>query len=236
MKTLKVISALMCYPDEALCEHRDELTEAIRDEAVLPVTDQQALIQFIGDLCSKDLMDAQSEYVETFDRSRSLSLLLFEHVHGDSRARGQAMVDLMKVYEDNGFELSARELPDYIPLFLEYQSQRSEAEIIEWLGDVQHILALLQARLEKRENGYSVLFSALLHLIEANVDMEAIYQDVSGESRDDSPEALDKVWEEEMVTFGADKPQTQGGQGTSQEVVIPVETIKSVRRKNELSE
>ncbi|MGH8548435.1 MAG: nitrate reductase molybdenum cofactor assembly chaperone [Methylococcales bacterium] len=231
MNTLKVISALLCYPDGALFEHREELAAEIREEAVIPEVDQIALIRFMDDLCAKTLLDAQSEYVETFDRSRSLSLLLFEHVHGESRDRGQAMVDLMKVYEDNGFEIAVRELPDFIPLFLEYLSQRPEAEIIEGLGDVQHILALLQARLENRQNHYSVLFSALLNLIQANVDMDTIQKEVSGESRDDSPEALDKVWEEEMVTFGADKTQTPGVKSGPQEVRIPLEAIKSVRRQ-----
>ncbi|MCI0667496.1 MAG: nitrate reductase molybdenum cofactor assembly chaperone [Methylococcaceae bacterium] len=230
MNTLKVISALLCYPDQGLFEHGDELSAVIRDEAVLPESDQLALTRFIEALCAKNLMDAQSEYVETFDRSRSLSLLLFEHVHGESRDRGQAMVDLMKIYEDNGFEIAVRELPDFIPLFLEYLSQRPEAEIIEWLGDVQHILALLRARLENRRNAYSVLFSALLNLIQANVDMESIQREVSGESRDDSPEALDEVWEEEMVTFGADKAQASGVRGGPQEVRIPVEAIKVARR------
>lgn len=231
MNTLKVISALLCYPDEGLFEHRDELATVIHEEAVLPEADQHALIRFIEDLCAKNPMDAQSEYVETFDRSRSLSLLLFEHVHGESRDRGQAMVNLMKVYEDNGFEISVRELPDFLPLFLEYLSQRPEFEIIELLSDVQHILALLQARLENRKNHYSVLFSALLNLIEANVDMAAIQKEISAESRDDSPEALDKVWEEEMVTFGAEKGQVSGVQAGHQEVHIPVEAIKSARRK-----
>jgi nitrate reductase molybdenum cofactor assembly chaperone NarJ/NarW len=231
MKTLKVISALLCYPEEDLFAHRGELAAVIREEAVLPEEDQLAIIGFMEELSARNLLDAQSEYVETFDRSRSLSLLLFEHVHGESRDRGQAMVDLMKVYEDNGFEISVRELPDYIPLFLEYLSQRPEAEIIEWLGDVQHILALLKARLDHRENRYGVLFSALLNLIQANIDMEAIRKEVSEEDRDDSPEALDKVWEEEMVTFGADKAQNPAGQAGSEEVRIPVEAIKIARRK-----
>ncbi|MGH8477589.1 MAG: nitrate reductase molybdenum cofactor assembly chaperone [Methylococcales bacterium] len=231
MKTLKVISSLLCYPDEGLYEHRDELAAVIREEAVIPEEDQLAMIQFMDDLCAKSLLDVQSDYVETFDRSRSLSLLLFEHVHGESRNRGQAMVDLMKIYEDNGFEISARELPDYLPLFLEYLSHRSEAEIIEWLSNVKHILALLQGRLENRQNSYSVLFSALLNLIQANVDMQAIQKEIFSETRDDTPEALDQVWEEEMVTFGADKTQTPGIKSGPQEIRIPVESIKSARRK-----
>ncbi|MGH8475071.1 MAG: nitrate reductase molybdenum cofactor assembly chaperone [Methylococcales bacterium] len=231
MKTLKVISVLLCYPDEGLYEHYQQLASVLREEAVIPEQDQLALIRLMESLCAKNLLDAQSDYVETFDRSRSLSLLLFEHVHGESRERGQAMVDLMKIYEDNGFEISARELPDFLPLFLEYLSFRPESEIIEWLSNVQHILAVLQGRLENRQNSYSVLFSALLNLIQANVDMQAIQKEISSETRDDTPEALDQVWEEEMVTFGADKTQTPGIKSGPQEIRIPVETIKSVRRK-----
>ncbi|MGH8547412.1 MAG: nitrate reductase molybdenum cofactor assembly chaperone, partial [Methylococcales bacterium] len=90
MKTLKVISALLCYPDEGLFEHHHELASVLREEAVIPEQDQLALIRFMENLSAKNLLDDQSEYVETFDRSRSLSLLLFEHVHGESRDRGQA--------------------------------------------------------------------------------------------------------------------------------------------------
>ncbi|MBE9399309.1 nitrate reductase molybdenum cofactor assembly chaperone [Pontibacterium sp. N1Y112] len=205
MRNLKIISALMDYPEAELLEGRQELIDELRDDVFLEEPQKAALIEFIDQICTSDLLDVQEEYVSLFDRGRSHSLLLFEHVHGESRDRGQAMVDLMSVYEKQGFEISQRELPDYIPLFLEFLSIRPEQEVRQWLADISHILALLEARLHKRESGYAVLFEALLSLTGVVVEREELKEKVASEARDDTPEALDKVWEEEMVRF------TEGG-------------------------
>lgn len=201
MRNLKIISALMDYPEAELLEGHQELIAELRDDAFLAAEQKEALIEFVDQLCTSDLLDAQEEYVALFDRGRSNSLLLFEHVHGESRDRGQAMVDLMSVYEKQGFAIDQRELPDYIPLFLEFLSMRPEQEVRQWLADVCHILALLEARLHKRESSYAVLFEALLSLVGVEVEREGVKEKVASEERDDTPEALDKVWEEEMVRF-----------------------------------
>ncbi|HET8705809.1 MAG TPA: nitrate reductase molybdenum cofactor assembly chaperone, partial [Pseudomonadales bacterium] len=154
-------------------------------------------------LVDQDVMDAQEYYSQLFDRGRALSLLLFEHVHGDSRDRGQAMVDLLSVYQRNGFELSARELPDYIPLFLEYLSQRPESDLVEWLSDAAPIFGMLNARLEQRESPYQAIFRALLEWVPEAIDLAPLRQSAANEQRDDSLEAIDKIWEEEAVKFGA---------------------------------
>ena len=111
------------------------------------------------------------------------------------------MVNLMSVYEDKGFAIGVRELPDYIPLFLEYLSMRPEEEVTQWLTEVSEILALLVTRLEERESPYAVLFDAVLHVAGLEVDRTQLKEKVKSEARDDTPEALDKVWEEEMVSF-----------------------------------
>ena len=149
-------------------------------------------------------MDWQSEYDALFERGRSLSLLLFEHVHGESRDRGQAMVDLMNQYQQAGLAIGANELPDYLPLYLEFLSTQGSDNARAGLQEVEHILGLLAARLKERESNYSALFEALLHWCGDRVDIEQIREQVAGEARDDTPEALDKVWEEEAVTFGPD--------------------------------
>lgn len=201
MRNLKIISALMDYPEAELLEGRQELIAELRNDAFLAAEQKEALIEFVDQLCTSDLLDAQEEYVALFDRGRSNSLLLFEHVHGESRDRGQAMVDLMSVYEKQGFVIDQRELPDYIPLFLEFLSLRPEQEVRQWLMDVSHILALLEARLQQRESHYAVLFEVLLSLIGVEVERAELKEKVATEERDDTPEALDKVWEEEMVRF-----------------------------------
>ena len=229
MNSLKVLSALLCYPDQALLQYKDDMKAVLNQEAVLEPSIQERLIAFIDVLCSRDLMDSQAEYVETFDRGRSLSLLLFEHVHGESRDRGQAMVNLLDIYKENGFDVTANELPDYIPLYLEYLSQRPDAEIHDWLSEIEHILALLATRLQEREHPYQVIFQSLLSLLDGNVDMERLRRAVAEEERDDSAEALDKVWEEEAVRFGGDDPM--GGCGSaSQQGQTQRVSVDSIRR------
>lgn len=207
MEILKIISRLMDYPTAELKEHTDELITCINDTRVISPQQRQGLVDLVDDIYGRELMDAQENYTGLYDRGRSLSLLLFEHVHGESRDRGQAMVDLMAQYEENGFHISVRELPDYIPLYLEYLSERPDLEAREGLADVAHIFGLLSARLQERDSHYSALFSSLLQISGQQVDVEALRERAANEERDDTPEALDRVWEEEAIKFGGDDQQ-----------------------------
>lgn len=205
MILLKVIARLLDYPTAELQASHDALTAVVLEDTHLPRDRKQQLLSCIDRLCLGDLLDLQEEYVGTFDRGRATSLLLFEHVHGESRDRGQAMVDLMAQYEAAGLELDAKELPDYLPLFLEYLSLRPQEEVTGWLEDIHHILGLLAERLFQRESMYSVLMDSLLVLAGRQPDRRELARIVAAEERDDTPEALDKVWEEEMVKFVDDQ-------------------------------
>lgn len=205
IKIFAVLARLMDYPTAELIEARAVLIDVVREETRLPVSLRASLTAFIQQLSTDDLLDAQENYVALFDRGRSLSLLLFEHVHGESRDRGQAMVDLLQQYRDAGLELSIKELPDYIPLYLEYLATCNEAEAAQGLGDVHPILALLSARLQERGSDYHLLFDALLAMIGIQPNRETLRNKVAAEARDDTPAAMDKVWEEEMVNFVEDK-------------------------------
>lgn len=119
MIELVIVSRLLEYPDAALWQHQQELFDAIASSEKLAPEDAHKLSVFLRDLTAQDVLDAQSRYSELFDRGRATSLLLFEHVHGESRDRGQAMVDLMAQYERHGLQLDSRELPDHLPLYLE---------------------------------------------------------------------------------------------------------------------
>ena len=198
MQILKVIGLLMEYPDALLWECKD-------DALALVASDAPMLSEFTRELLSAPLLDKQAEWCEVFDRGRATSLLLFEHVHGESRDRGQAMVDLMAQYERHGLQLDSRELPDHLPLYLEYLAQLPEAEARGGLQDVAPILGLLSARLQQRESGYVALFELLLKLANAQVDSRKVAEKIADEARDDTPQALDAVWEEEQVKFFADK-------------------------------
>ena len=203
MQILKVIAYLLDYPDQSLVEHRADI-EGIVEAADIDPGLRQNLLTFIDHRASQDLMQWQSEYDGLFERGRSLALWLFEHVHGESRDRGQAMVDLVDQYRQACLEISQHELPDYLPLFLEFLSTQGRANAQSWLMDFEHILALLQCRLEKRGSDYAVFFQLLLSIAESQVDLDEIRQRVADEKRDDSKQAIDKEWQEEEVTFGAD--------------------------------
>ena len=203
MKTLKVLSVLLTYPNEEMIAAADQCKAALAKEALLAPKDLAAVDALIDDIAGGDLLDAQERYILLFDRTRSLSLHLFEHVHGESRDRGQAMVDLIKVYEDGGFTPTVSELPDFLPLFLEYASTRTPAEAIELIGQPGHVLAALSERLAKRSSPYQSVFAALVALSNAKLDAAAL--NALREEPDPQPddlEALDAAWEDEEVTFG----------------------------------
>jgi nitrate reductase molybdenum cofactor assembly chaperone NarJ/NarW len=202
MQVLSVISHLLDYPRKELILARAELIQVVETS---PLSEQHksAVLTFIEQRFSNDLMDWQAEYDGLFERGRALGLWLFEHVHGESRDRGQAMVDLIGQYKQAGLEIDQKELPDYIPLFLEFLSTQGDDNAREGLQEVEHILALLFCRLEKRESNYAVLFDALLHVAQNQVDLSSIRAQLVNEKRDDTKQAIDKEWEEEAVTFGA---------------------------------
>ena len=164
---------------------------------------ESKLLKFVEKQASRELLECQSEYDGLFERGRSLALWLFEHVHGESRDRGQAMVELVNMYREAGLELNKHELPDYIPLFLEFLSTQGEENAKNWLKEMEHILGLLLCRLEKRNSDYSVLFEAVLNIADSAVNLDEIRKQISSEKRDDTTKAIDKEWEEEEVTFGA---------------------------------
>lgn len=211
MKTLKVLSALLCYPQADMQAALDEMTDVLDREKLLPERERRALQAFMNRLERTELMELQERYVATFDRGRALSLHLFEHVHGQSRDRGQAMVNLLEVYRQHGFELDAHELPDYIPLFLEYLAQRPMGEALDTLADAMHVMALIGARLAERGNDYHAIFDALATLVGEPADIEDIRHQAATEGPDQTVVNMDKIWEEEAVTFLANQESCSAG-------------------------
>ena len=211
MKTLKVLSALLSYPQPEIQAALGEMAEALDQENLVPEPERRALQAFMLRLERTDLMEWQERYVATFDRGRALSLHLYEHIHGQSRDRGQAMVNLLEVYHQHGFELSARELPDYIPLFLEYLAQRPAEEAMELLSEAMHVLALLGARLAERDSDYHVAFDALAALVGEPAEIADIRRQAATEGPDETLVNMDKIWEEEAVTFLANQEGCAAG-------------------------
>ncbi|WP_020407636.1 nitrate reductase molybdenum cofactor assembly chaperone [Hahella ganghwensis] len=202
MKALRLIATLLDYPTQEVYQHLDLIGNMIREDTSLPLVTRESLTVFVSQAQNKDLLDWQSEYDGLFERGRSVSLHLFEHVHGESRDRGQAMVELIRQYRNAGLELSVRELPDYLPVYLEFAATQGD-QALGWVVDVAHVLTLLQARLEERESDYALVIGALLRLADIELDLTEVREQVAKEERDDTPEALDKIWEEEAVSFTA---------------------------------
>jgi len=202
-KTFKALSALLSYPTPELQDAVPECWEAIERERLLPAAARRQLDVLIEEIAISDVYDLQERYVMLFDRTRSLSLHLFEHVHGESRDRGQAMIDLKAQYEGQGLSVSTSELPDFLPLFLEYLSTLPLAEACELLAQPAHVIAGLAERLRQRKSPYEAVFRALTSLA-ASVPDAASVAAVLEEPDPDPTDlaALDAAWEDEPVTFG----------------------------------
>lgn len=202
-RSLKALSALLTYPTAELQQAAGDVGAALENDAHLPSRIRADLQKLTAELANGDLYDMQERYVLLFDRTRSLSLHLFEHVHGESRDRGQAMIDLKSQYEAAGLMMSAAELPDFLPLFLEYLATRPLKEACETLGQPAHIFAALAERLRKRQSPYEAVFRALVALSAAkpkDEEVSALLELPDPDANDLA--ALDAAWEDEPVNFG----------------------------------
>jgi len=162
--SLRVLAALLGYPDAPMCGYLPEMRDILRSEGALSAARQAELDALIESLASADPMETEANYVELFDRSRHTSLHLFEHVHGDSRERGPAMIDLGQTYEKAGLYLAPGELPDYLPAVLEFVSTQPPQEARAFLGEMAHIFNALFSALQQRETPYASVLGALLEL------------------------------------------------------------------------
>lgn len=203
IRTLKVLSLLLAYPTGEIAEAAPSFSAVLDEEGLVPEGRRGPLRRLSSQLSERRLYDLEERYVLLFDRTRSLSLHLFEHVHGESRDRGQAMVELKELYAANGLEMPANELPDHLPLFLEFLATRPLDEARGYLADVAHIVSALEERLRRRRSIYAGVFAGIGALAGAKADRQDV--DELLERPDDDPgdlDALDRVWEEEPVTFG----------------------------------
>lgn len=185
---LRALSALLSYPDAALRDALPEIVTIVRDSSALNGAQKGDLIALADDIGSRDALEAEGRYVDLFDRGRRTSLNLFEHVHGDGRDRGSAMLELRQRYLDAGMEPTTNELPDHLPLLLEYLSCRELAETRETIGEIAHILRQLGNTLLQRHSCYAAVMASLLTIgRESGLDAQAPVP---------PPEDIDREWEE----------------------------------------
>ncbi len=201
--TYRALSRLLSYPEPQLLGEASLCVDVIRGEGLVPGPLVASLGKLADHLTGSDLYEAQAAYVDLFDRTRSVSLHLYEHVHGESRERGPAMVGLVELYRSHGLEMEVSDLPDYLPVFLEFLSILPDGEAASLIGEAAHVLEAIVARLKKRQSPYRAVFGALLAVSDKPADRDAVNSLLA--IADDDPgdlEALDKAWEEEPVTFG----------------------------------
>lgn len=195
-KSLRVLAALLDYPDARLRAALPELRAALRSEAALPNTRLAELETLIDSLQGVDALATEAAYVELFDRGRATSLHLFEHVHGDSRERGPALIDLGQTYQKAGLILAEGELPDFLPAVLEFVSTQPPVEAKAFLGEMAHIFKAIFAALAQRESAYASTLGALLDLAGASPPQHVQPTQAAAE------ESLDATWAEPVVFAG----------------------------------
>lgn len=210
MLTLRTLAALLAYPSEKLRANAGQLREILAEENALSRAERRRLEPLLQALETEELLDLQASYSELFDRSRTLSLHLFEHVHGDSRERGQAMIDLGRQYLEGGFFLEANELPDFVPVFLEFASCMPAAQAREMLGQPAHVFAALAERLGKRGSPFAAIFHALVALAGVAPDAEALAE-LDRNTPEEDPAKIDELWEEAPVSFSSGGAHEMGG-------------------------
>lgn len=206
-RTLRVLAALLSYPDARLRDALDEMRDALRQDAVLSPARQSALGVLIDGLSRRDPLEVEADYVDLFDRGRTTSLHLFEHVHGDSRDRGPALLDLAGMYGAAGLQLRPGELPDYLPAVLEFASTQPAPQSRGFLAEISNIINVLHESLQRRSSAYASVPAALLEL--AGEPLRTV--NVAAEP------ALDESWAEPEV-FGGCSARGQQRPGEPQPV------------------
>lgn len=204
-RTLKALSLILSYPTRDLKAAMPEIGGVLASESRLTAAARRDLRPLVERLRDDDLYDLEERFVALFDRSRTLSLNLFEHVHGESRDRGGAMVSLVETYRAGGYDPATSELPDHLPVLLEFLATRPEAEARETLADAAHIFEALRERLARRGSVYAAVFAALGQLAGGAADAATVAELLGQADVDPNDlEALDAVWEESEVLFGPD--------------------------------
>jgi nitrate reductase delta subunit len=203
MNVLRALSALLVYPSRELQESIPEIRNILAACGNISDGARSQLHLLTNSLANDDIYELQERYVDLFDRTRTLSLHVFEHIHGESRDRGQAMVDLQNHYAEHGLEIGTAELPDFLPLFIEFLSTLPPSEASALLGEPINIITALGERLAKRKSPYQGVFQALVSL-SSNFPMQEQVSEILRQPDIDPNDfaALDAVWEDEAVQFG----------------------------------
>lgn len=201
--SLRVLARLLSYPDAELRTQLSDMRSALHLDNTVRIARLAELDALVASLIQGDPLEIEAQYVEMFDRGRATSLHLFEHVHGDSRDRGPAMIDLAQTYEKAGLFLAPDEMPDYLPVVLEFVSTQPPQEARAFLGEMAHIFNAIFNALQQRDSAYASVLGALIELAGEKAHAVKVIPD----------EPLDAAWEEPVVFDGCStKGQAKPGE------------------------
>ena len=189
--TLRALARLLAYPDAELRSQLSALADALRTEQALSARRLDELQRLVEQMLAMDPYELEARYVDTFDRGRQTSLHLFEHIHGDSRERGPALIDLTQTYEQAGLHLDASELPDHLGVVLEFASTQPAAVARDFLGEMAHILNALFTALQSRSSPYASVMAAVLEAAGHKAEAVAIAPEPDMDEAWAEPEAFD---------------------------------------------
>lgn len=210
-RPLQALARLLDYPDAELQANVRELAAILGERSELTIDQAAEARTFCRQLGETQLLTVQAEHVETFDRGRKVSLHVFEHVYGESRDRGPAMVELSQAFQQHGLVLETGELPDYLPVLMEFCAQLPEADARAWLVEAGHVLQIVHVRLAERNSRFAVPLRLLMYLLDIEPYPERLTDMADKEKRDDTASAIDRVWDEAPVTFGPSESHTNDG-------------------------
>ncbi len=201
--SLRVLARLLSYPDAGLRNDLPDMRAALHADKTVAPARLAELFALMSTLETGDALENEAEYVQVFDRGRATSLHLFEHVHGDSRERGPAMIDLAQTYEKAGLFLGPDEMPDYLPVVLEFVSTQPPKEARAFLGEMAHIFNAIFSALRKTDSAYASVIGALLEIAGETAHAVKVTPD----------EPIDATWEEPVVFDGCStKGQAKPGE------------------------
>lgn len=207
--TLRTLAALLRYPNAELRAHTTELRDALHRERALNAQRLSELDRLLHRLTHADAMQIEADYVDTFDRSRRTALHLFEHVHGDSRDRGPAMVDLAQTYARAGLLLAHGELPDHLAVVLEFASTQPPRQARAFLSETAHIVRAIFSALVERQSAYASVLAAVLELAGERAERVDLPEEIT----------LDEAWAE-PAAFGGCSTAGQAKPGQPQPIHI----------------
>ena len=199
---IKILSRLLMFPDVALRGYIKDMQVITERSCLLSQKSKDAFTKLAAMIIEKDLIDLQEHYVSLFDRTPGLSLHLFEHIFGDQQERSQAMLELEQMYRQHGFKSLNQELPDYLPMLLEFLAFQRSSLINDVLADASDVFEILRQRLINRNSPYHSIFSCLVDISGVQPDISAVQAKIlADKGLAPNQRTIDTTWQEQLVTF-----------------------------------